>query len=325
MSSSTYASPKILEPEKEVKTLRIRTCAHLALQLGISSVHLEPLIDNTTKYYREFDRNDKNGKPRHFIEATGSLKLVQRRILDRILTKLPPSKYAFGAIRGKSIKDNACVHVNSKYIAKLDISNFYPSIHSSRVYRFFVNQKKCSPDVAHALAALTTRNYSLPLGTSTSPFLADQIVNEIDTRIGGMVRNLGLKYTRYVDDITLSGDYDFLRVFSLVKKILKQNGFTVKKEKTIYYTPQTSQTEKIITGVRIVAGRVSAPLDYISALQEELREAIVKSKSRHPQGDFGTRQHYRGQIGYIMWLDRPVGERLLKLYRKVKWRRLEWI
>ena len=111
----------------------------------------------------------------------------------------------------------------------------------------------------------------------------------------------------------------------VVKKILKQNGFTVKKEKTIYYTPQTSQTEKIITGVRIVAGRVSAPLDYISALQEELREAIVKSKSRHPQGDFGTRQHYRGQIGYIMWLDRPVGERLLKLYRKVKWRRLEWI
>lgn len=322
MSSSTYALRKV--PVNNYNTLRIRTYTHLSTQLGISTLYLDRLVNNATNYYREWDADIK-GKRRHLIEATGPLKLIQKRILHRILMRLPPSVYAFGAIKGKSIKENANVHVHAKYIAKLDISNFYPSIHSSKVYRFFVNNVLCSPDVAHAITALTTKDYFLPLGTSTSPFIADQIVGKIDVRIGGLAAKLGLNYTRYVDDIALSGNFDFQRNIPLVTKILKQDGFTVKKEKFDYYTPENPQKEKIITGVRIVDGRVSAPSDFITALEKELKQAIVISRTSKLTREFQTQQHYRGQIGYVMWLDRPIGLKLFRLYRKVKWRHLRYM
>jgi len=259
------------------------------------------------------------------VEATGYLKTIQRRLLDNLLLRLPRSASSFGQAKGRTIKDNAEVHARSKFILKLDIKDFYPSIHSTKVYKFSIERQECSPDVAHILTALTTYNYSLPLGTSTSPMLADIIVKPIDVRINGMANKVGLKYTRYVDDLTLSGNFPLERMKSMVIKVLRQSGFKTKKEKLIYYRPIQIGEERIITGVRITrSGQISAPLNYVSALESELKNAIYQSRRKEVNGDFHNREHYRGKITYVKWLDPKIGEKLLKLYRKVKWRHLEW-
>jgi hypothetical protein len=263
------------------------------------------------------------GKNRALVEATGLLKTIQRRILDDLLLRLAPFERSFGSRKGKTIKDNARVHARSKFIVKLDIRDFYPSIHSKKVYKFFIEQE-CSPDVAHILTALTTHNHSLPLGTSTSPMLADQIVRPIDLRINAIAKKVGLRYTRYVDDITLSGNFPLERMSTTVIKVLTQSGFKPKKDKLIYYRPFEVGEERIITGVRVTDGRISAPLDYVSALESDLKTAIYQSTRRVVADQFQPREHYRGKITYIKWLDPKLGERLLKLYRRVKWRHLEW-
>jgi RNA-directed DNA polymerase len=264
------------------------------------------------------------GKNRLLVEATGLLKTVQRRILDDLLLRIRPFESSFGLATGRTIKDNAKIHAKSKYIVKLDVKDFYPSIHRKTVYKFFTKQQRCSPDVAHILTTLTTRNHSLPLGTSTSPMLADQIVRPIDVRINGMANKAALKYTRYIDDITLSGNFPLERMSKTVMKVLKQSGFKTKKDKLIYYKPFEIGQERVITGVRVTDGRISAPLDYVSALESELKDAIYQNKRKTPTGEFQSHEHYRGKITYIKWLDPKLGERLLKLYRKVKWRHLEW-
>jgi len=258
------------------------------------------------------------------VEATGYLKTIQRRILDSLLLRVPRSASSFGQAKGRTIKDNAEVHARSKFIIKLDIKDFYPSVHSTKVYKFFIEKQECSPDVAHILTALTTYNYSLPLGTSTSPMLADLIVKPIDVRINGMANKVGLKYTRYVDDLTMSGNFPLERITRMVIKVLRQSGFKTKKEKLIYYRPIQLGEERIITGVRIENGHISAPLDYVSALETELKNAIYQSKRKEVNGEFQNREHYRGKITYVKWLDPKLGEKLLKLYRKVKWQHLEW-
>lgn len=303
------------------QTLRIRSIKHLCIILGINKGVLSKVTDNIDSYYREFTRDIK-GKTRHLIEAKGLLKTIQKRVLNRLLSRLPPFENSFGSIKGKSIKQNALQHAKSKYIIKLDIRDFYPSIHRKKVYNFFIDEE-CSPDVARILTILTTRKHYLPLGTSTSPMLADQIVRKIDKRLNAMTQKMSLMYTRYVDDITISGNHPLDSIIPSVVKILNQSGFRVKKEKLIKYGPEVK--EKIITGVSIIDGRITAPLNAILELETSLKKAIIESRKDTIDFVFEQRQHYRGKIGYVYWLDPKKGNQLLKLYRKVKWQHLEWL
>lgn len=272
-------------------------------------------------FYHDFDR-DVKGKLRHLTMARPPLATLQRRILDRILSRLPVSKHAFGAIKGRSIRDNAVAHASAPFLAKLDIRDFYPSIRFEKIYDLFMEQD-CSPDVARIFTLLTTRKHVLPLGTSTSPFLADQIVHPIDERIGGLARSLGLRYTRYVDDVTLSGKFDLERIADKVITIVNQSGFAVKRSKLEIYRPDDGK-ERIVTGVRVQDGQISAPSNYIELLRDELNRAREQSLHGEVVGDFDTRQQYLGKIGYVKWLDPDAGMKLLRIYRKVKWRHLEW-
>ncbi len=301
--------------------IRLYSVARLAAILGLSEGRLREIADAGQSYYRDFKRKVK-GKTRLLTEATGPLKMIQRRILDRVLLRLEPFESAFGAVKGRSIKDNAKMHLGARFIAKLDIKAFYPSVRYDRVYAFF-RGVGCSPVVARILTLLVTRRHALPLGASTSPFVADQVVRDIDLRISGLARKAGLVYSRYVDDITISGTIPLTRFRNTVLKILRQSGFKAKASKLVMYGPGAGG-EQSVTGVRIDGGRLSAPLDYVAQLEEELRLAMGESRRRAPQGEFGPREHYFGRISYVRWLDRSLGDRLLRLYRKVRWRHLEW-
>ena len=301
--------------------LRIRTLEHLANQLKYPKSKLIEIANDTSLYYYEFDKNVK-GKMRHLLSTKHPLDIIQRRILERVLLRLPVYDCSYGAIKGKSILQNAKIHSKSLYIAKFDIKDFYPSIRYQKVYNFFV-ESDCSPDVARILTLLTTRNYALPLGTSTSPFLADQIVRSIDDRIYGMARKAKLQYTRYVDDIVLSGNYPIENFTNTVFGVIKQSGFKIKKSKLEIYTPDDGK-ERIITGVKVHHGKTFAPKDYITSLQEDLEYALIQSQHQNPKDIFYSKNQYRGKIGFVQWVDKQAGNQLMKLYRKVKWKHLEW-
>ncbi len=301
--------------------LRIQPIEHLAIQLGLPRQHIIRCAENANDLYRDFDRNVK-GKLRHLTMAKPQLAALQRRILDRILCRLPVSDHAFGAIKGRSIRGNASAHAAAPFVVKLDIRDFYPSIRHQKVYDFFMS-RGCSPDVSRLLTKLSTRNYSLPLGTSTSPFLADQIVSPIDKRIGGLASANKLRYTRYVDDLTISGRFDLAQFADQIIRIIKQAGFAVKRSKLEFYRPDDGK-ERIITGVRVQDGKIFAPLNYIEILKREL--LLAKDASQHERVDrhFDGRNQFRGRVGYVMWLDPKAGRQLLRIYRKVKWRHLEY-
>jgi retron-type reverse transcriptase len=301
--------------------LRIRRVEHLATQLGFPPDALVDISEHAADYYHDFQRYVK-GRLRRLTKARPPLATLQRRILDRILCRLPVSDHAFGAIKGRSIRDNAIGHAAAPFVVKLDIRDFYPSIRYKKVYDFLFAQD-CSPDVARIITLLTTRKYVLPLGTSTSPFLADQIVCPIDTRIGGLAKKLGLRYTRYVDDVTISGRFDLEPFTDRVVKIVRQAGFAIRRSKIEVYRPEDGK-ERIITGVRVQNGNISAPSNYVEILRRELTRARDASLREYVDVEFETRDQYRGKIGYVMWLDPTAGKKLLRLYRKVKWRHLEY-
>jgi len=305
----------------EAKKLRICSVKHLATQLGFAADKLIDIAGRTGEFYHDF-RRDVKGKDRDLTMARPPLSVLQRRILDRILCRLPVSEHAFGAIKGRSILSNAVAHARAPFIAKLDIRNFYPSIRYQKVYDLFMSQE-CSPDVARLFTLLTTRHNVLPLGTSTSPFLADQIVCGIDQRIAGLAKKHHLTYTRYVDDVTLSGPFDLADIADLIVTIINQAGFAVKRSKIEFYRPDDGK-DRIITGVKVQKGKTFPPSTYVEFLRRELIRAGKASRHEQVDGDFETRDQYRGKISYVKWLDPVEGMKLLRLYRRVKWRHLEY-
>jgi RNA-directed DNA polymerase len=153
--------------------------------------------------------------------------------------------------------------------------------------------------------------------------LAEDIAEAVDGRIAGIARKHGLKYTRYVDDITISGDFELDRIADLIIRIISQAGFRIKRSKLEIYRPGDAK-ERIVTGVRIDGGKLSAPRAYVDELRDDLAEALQQSLRGAPKGQFMTKQHYLGRIGYVLWLDPTAGKDLLRIYRKVRWQHLEW-
>jgi RNA-directed DNA polymerase len=304
------------------KTLRIRTLPHLADRIGFNLKRLLKIAQNTEPYYVDFKKYVKT-KERDLVKVKPPLDIIQENILTRILVRIPVGKFAFGVGKGKSILDNAKMHANAPFVAKMDIKEFYPSIRYTKVHKFFREEQECSPDVARILTLLTTRDYALPLGVSTSPMIANQIVRPVDKRIAGLANENGLVYTRYVDDIAISGAYALESFAEIIKDIIYQSGFKVKRSKVEIFNPNDGK-ERIITGVRVCNGKTGAPINYVKVLRDELIEAYNQSRHKCINRPFDFRNKYRGRIGYVQWLEPNVGKELLKLYRKVQWQHLEW-
>src|SRR5262249_30247583 len=97
--------------------------------------------------------------------------------------------------------------------------------------------------VAWALAALcTTRSdvpgaprlgaRHLPQGAPTSPAIANLVARRLDVRLGALARSVGARYTRYADDLALSGELRPSWIVDRVAEIARDEGFRLRPAKT---------------------------------------------------------------------------------------------
>src|SRR5690606_20655991 len=124
------------------------------------------------------------------------------------LPKLSPSACSHGGVPGRGVKTNIEQHLGSVFGFTTDIANFFPSISHDRIHELFLRRFECSPDVARVFNRLCTYQHHLALGLVTSPLLADQVMQPIDARIAAACSAAGLPYTRFVDDISITGHFD---------------------------------------------------------------------------------------------------------------------
>lgn len=185
--------PNLTPPEDGLGT------DELTRRLGLSVENLERVgVD-----YHKFDIPKKTGGTRTITAPNPSLKLIQRRILNRLLNKLNCHGCATGFEKGHSIVTNANVHVGSEVVLKMDVIAFFTSTSADRVRGYFygIGWGKEATDI---LVRLCTHNDQLPQGAPTSPRLSNLVNIEMDARLGGWAQKIGAAYTRYADDMTFS-------------------------------------------------------------------------------------------------------------------------
>lgn len=302
--------------------LCIRQEKHLARELDFDVPALRSLAESAASYCQELELHDpaKPNKVRDVLDVRGPLRKAQRRIHDRILLpRLSPSDHSFGCVRGRNIKMNAERHMRSQFAFSCDITNCYPTIHYIRVYDFFTQDQQCSPDVARLLTQLCTHDFHLALGLITSPLLAEQFLKPIDNRIAKMARAAGLVYTRYVDDITLSGQFDLRKSGfpNTVKQILRENGFSTNDKDQF---GQIGEPEILITKIRVNRGHLDVSRKYVDDLIRNLRDLRTLGNGGEFTGPYYTSGQMWGRVHFVSWINRNRWRQLRKMFCSVRWK-----
>lgn len=252
------------------------------------SFNLEELncyIYDRTTGYTHFIVKKKNGDDRIICAPDSRLKQVQRCLNILFQALYTPQENAFGYIKGKSIVDNAKVHVGNRYVYNIDLKDFFSSIHIECVFKrlqhhpFNLNVQNGRSAIARMIAALcchkienTSENIQevLPQGAPTSPILTNIICEKLDYLLESTARRFNLKYSRYVDDITFSSMHNIYqdngKFILIIKQIIEAQGFLINEAKTRL---QKKGFRQEVTGL-IVNDKVNVHKGYIKELRKWL-------------------------------------------------------
>lgn len=311
---------------KKRKTLKIHTIEHLQNQLRLPSSFLSKIAANITRYYHRFEI-ERSGKRRICYNPKPDLREIQDRI-GQLLECLILPKYLKGGIKGESAFTNARSHLGANFFLNLDVSNFYPSVKSERVYQLFI-KLECQPDVARLLTRLTTADYHLPTGFITSPVIANLIIHHsFGARLDKLAKSRKAKYTQFFDDMTISGGNAVSRLPLKATSIIEQSGFKVHPNKGGLFIGKENPK---VTGFR-VGGRITIDREYRKVLRKELCDCRKIGPSGYihssllPYGAkrFDTvnalRLHLRGRIEYLK-RDPIQFRRFQQIFDQIDWKR----
>lgn len=246
----------------------IYNASHFSKLVGYSLQYLYAASNDSSKFYREFEIKKKNGSSRKISEPLPSLKEIQKWILENILNKIQKekvSKYAKAYQKKISIKENVKFHRVQKKVLSLDITNFFLNIKIDKIYEVFYNLGY-SKSLSTLFSNLCTLNYSLPQGAPTSPILSNIVMLNFDNEIEKIVLEKRIRYTRYADDMTFSGDFLEKEIIKYVKENLNKIGLKINNKKT---RVRKNWQQQMVTGII-----VNEKIQISRKKRDELRQTM---------------------------------------------------
>lgn len=250
---------------------------HLRLLMGRSDLYFASVINSPENHYRSFKLKKRSGGFREILAPYPALLEMQYWIYGNILKKIPISSYCHGFACKKSIITNARIHLNQKELLKLDLKDFFPSIKINRIIYVFKSLGYTN-QVAFYLASLCSYEWALPQGAPTSPYLSNIIAKQLDKRLIGLSQRYNLRYTRYADDLTFSGDSIPTKLLEYINEIVNSEGFTINLDKTRLYK---KGGKRIVTGISVIGNELKLPKDYKRNLRQELHFIIKYGYESH--------------------------------------------
>lgn len=294
---------------------------HFSKLVGYDYKYILSITNQSSSFYKEYSIPKRNGGKRVIHEPYPSLKEIQSWILKNILINSCSkfvSPVAKAYMRQQSVRDNARFHKGQKILLCLDLQDFFGSIPYIQVYNAF-KQMGYNNSVATMLGNLCTLNDSLPQGAPTSPMLSNIVFKYYDDKIFEYCKNLNIRYTRYADDLTFSGDFNPGKVISYIKRLLSKSCFKLNEDKT-KITSQSRRQE--VTGI-VVNKIIQTSRTYRNQIRQEVYY-IVKygleghlSKILWKQSPIDYLHHLLGKINFTLMVNKQDSE-MQKYYNYIK-------
>ncbi len=279
----------------------------LSFILGISHQLLFTMAYAPERYYRRFQLPKRGGGTRPIATPRVFLKVVQRWILLNILYRKKLPEFVTGFVPGRGLLSNATFHVGKKYLARLDIENFFPSIGANRTSGIY-EQCGFPADVVNLLTRLSLLDGALPQGSPTSPYLANLVFLPCDHEISKIAAANNLTYSRYADDLTFSGNSPIAADFiSQIKTSIELHSFRLNLSKSKSVGPgQRMITVGMVVNVKAHPNR---------SLRRQLRAKFHQAK-HHPEHFVQEARKLLGWAAYVNIYDQALGQEYLEIARK---------
>jgi hypothetical protein len=184
----------------------------------------------------------------------------------------------------------------------LDLKNFFPSISHDRVYALFHKELGCSPEVASLLTKLSTVKGQVPQGGSMSTDIANLILRKTDLRLEKLTDKYKIKYTRFVDDISFSGDIIPKSFVETAKKIISQSSFEFNSDKEKLLD---NSKAKLVTGLGINRKKPNIPRSLRRQVRkEDYLFSKFESKQLNQPDRIKKDQRISGKKAYIDYINK---------------------
>jgi RNA-directed DNA polymerase len=294
--------PKKIKSGEDRSRVPILSLRDLEYRLGEDREVLRALAKNwraeydpfqQTKEPKPFQREIKTGKTRDIDNPSEALKAVQKKILNRLLLPVKLPHFLFGAVRSRCVNKHAMEHIGRGTVVKMDIKSYYPNVTNRHVYFVWRHILLCSPAIAGLLSQLTTYEWHLPQGAPTSPALANLYLASLYGPVLEACSAQGIVATAWVDDLIFSGE-NARSVMEPVRQILAANGFKLSAKKRIILA---GRAPKVITGIRLGAGRIRAPKDKLHDIRAAIHKLEVGRIGKHERTRYIT--SVEGRLNHI--------------------------
>ena len=309
--------------------------------------HINRLAEGPLCHYQYRWVSKRDGGLRLLEIPKPRLAELQRRILRGILDKVAAHDAAHGFRRTRSCRSYAAPHTNKQVVLHFDLRHFFASIPASRIHALFAHLGYPAP-VARLLTGICThptplpvlraltsvdpralslreqramlRGRHLPQGAPSSPALANLCALHLDFRLAGLARALDADYTRYADDLALSGGETLRRslrqVVRQVTAIAVEQGFSVNAGKT---RAMHQSGRQMLTGIVVNQKTNPRRSDYDrlkAVLHNCLRDGAA---TQNRDGHLDFRAYLHGRVAHLRQLNPEKGERLLLLLSRIDW------
>lgn len=203
----------------------------LATLFGYRSQFIGAMVARPRRYYRTF--TIPKGKKRRRIEAPRvALKVIQKWFGHYLARAVAIPDQVVGFVPSRSIMHGASKHCGSKWLFSTDLKDFFQSTSTALVVQA-LKDVGYPEHGAQLIADLTTLNTNLAQGSPASPVLSNLAFQSVDNALIAMSEESGITYTRYADDIVLSGKEavpDDLE--NKVREIVEVGNWKLSEEKT---------------------------------------------------------------------------------------------
>ncbi|MBX3324081.1 MAG: RNA-directed DNA polymerase [Phycisphaeraceae bacterium] len=297
---------------------RVVTIQQLAALVNLPVNQLDRFVLEAPKLYSSFEVPKPNGKTRTIRPPARPLRDLQRMLLEVLQECVRYPRWLMGGVPKRSIFDHAKPHVGWKMVATFDVKAFFPSTRSAMI-RPVLERIGISDAAADAVLRLVIKDDELPQGSPTSGFLANLTLEPADRRIDALCRRHGLNFTRYVDDMAISGNTDLTKFQGAIVEAVKESGYEVAPEKIHYMDRSKTQ---LITKLR-VNDKIRPTREFIAEVKADIWEclnvgaavvAIERGVQLHR-----LKSSLTGKVSHIRSADREAGEKLKGMLYGVDW------